>query len=128
MTVTWTSGYGPDVAEPVVEWGIKGGKRKLSPARTLTYGRNDLCGPPARTVGWRDPGYIHTSFLKELWPSSKYTYKVGHRLSNGAFIWSKEYHFKSSPFPGQDSLQHVVIFGDMGKVWSENHIIFLFFL
>ncbi|CAN7020481.1 hypothetical protein BRARA_F00920 [Brassica rapa] len=115
MTVTWTSGYGPDVAEPVVEWGIKGGKRKLSPARTLTYGRNDLCGPPARTVGWRDPGYIHTSFLKELWPSSKYTYKVGHRLSNGAFIWSKEYHFKSSPFPGQDSLQHVVIFGDMGK-------------
>ncbi|KAG2268197.1 hypothetical protein Bca52824_062752 [Brassica carinata] len=116
MTVTWTSGYGPAIAEPVVEWGIKGGKSKLSHARTLTYGPNDLCGPPARTIGWRDPGYIHTSFLKELWPSSKYTYKVGHRLSNaGAFIWSKEYHFKSSPFPGQDSFQHVVIFGDMGK-------------
>ncbi|KAG2323746.1 hypothetical protein Bca52824_006474 [Brassica carinata] len=115
MTVTWTSGYGPDMAEPVVEWGIRGGKRKLSPAGTSTFGRNDLCGAPARTVGWRDPGYIHTSFLKGLWPSSTYTYKVGHRLSNGAFIWSKEYRFKSSPFPGQGSLQNVVIFGDMGK-------------
>lgn len=32
-----------------------------------------LCaGPPARTVGWRDPGFIHTSFLKDLWPNSKY--------------------------------------------------------
>ncbi|KAJ4915701.1 putative inactive purple acid phosphatase 1 [Raphanus sativus] len=116
MTVTWTSGYAPDVAEPLVEGGIKGGKRKLSPASTLTFKRRDLCGAPARTVGWRDPGYIHTSFLKDLWPSSTYTYKLGHRLlSNGAFIWSKEYHFKSSPFPGQDSLQRVVIFGDMGK-------------
>ena len=27
---------------------------------------------PARTVGWRDPGYIHTSFLKELWPNKGY--------------------------------------------------------
>lgn len=29
-------------------------------------------GAPARTVGWRDPGYIHTSFLKELWPNAMY--------------------------------------------------------
>ena len=27
---------------------------------------------PARTVGWRDPGYIDTSFLKELWPNKGY--------------------------------------------------------
>ncbi|CAE5957399.1 unnamed protein product [Arabidopsis arenosa] len=115
MTVTWTSGYGLNLAEPIVEWGVKGGEPKLSPAGTLTFGRNSMCGAPARTVGWRDPGYIHTAFLKELWPNSKYTYRVGHRLSNGALIWSKEYQFKSSPFPGQNSLQQVVIFGDMGK-------------
>jgi hypothetical protein len=29
-------------------------------------------GAPARTVGWRDPGFIHTSFLKELWPNRVY--------------------------------------------------------
>lgn len=28
-----------------------------------------LTGAPARTVGWRDPGFIHTSFLKDLWPN-----------------------------------------------------------
>ena len=28
-----------------------------------------MSGPPARTVGWRDPGFIHTSFLWELWPN-----------------------------------------------------------
>ncbi|KAM7251251.1 hypothetical protein ACFE04_023134 [Oxalis oulophora] len=70
---------------------------------------------PAKTVGWRDPGYIHTSFLKELWPNLKYTYKLGHKLLNGTYIWSQEYQFTASPYPGQDSLQRVVIFGDMGK-------------
>ena len=33
-------------------------------------------GSPARTVGWRDPGYIHTSFLKELWPDALYASKL----------------------------------------------------
>lgn len=28
-------------------------------------------GAPVRT-GWRDPGYIHTSFMKELWPNAMY--------------------------------------------------------
>ena len=102
-------------------------------------------GAPARTVGWRHPGYIHTSYLKDLWPDSlyviflsylissgirinpatektwllqhcRYTYRLGHRLPNGSRIWSKSYSFKASPYPGQDSLQRVVIFGDMGKV------------
>lgn len=46
----------------------------------------------------------------------RYTYKLGHRLVNGTTIWSQEYQFKSSPYPGQNSVQRVVIFGDMGKV------------
>ena len=29
-------------------------------------------GAPASTVGWRDPGFIHTGFLKELWPNLVY--------------------------------------------------------
>ncbi|CAN6477187.1 unnamed protein product [Victoria cruziana] len=70
---------------------------------------------PARTVGWRDPGFIHTSFLKDLWPNSIYTYRLGHRLFNSSYIWSQVYHFRASPYPGQDTLQRVVIFGDMGK-------------
>ncbi|XP_073283037.1 probable inactive purple acid phosphatase 1 [Primulina huaijiensis] len=70
MTVTWTSGYSTDEAEPLVEWGKKGGEQMRSLAVTLTFDRNSMCGAPARTVGWRDPGFIHTSFLKDLWPNS----------------------------------------------------------
>ncbi|XP_024929268.3 probable inactive purple acid phosphatase 27 isoform X1 [Ziziphus jujuba] len=121
MTVTWTSGYNINEALPLVEWGLKGQiqtqtqTQTQTPAQTMTFHRNSMCGPPARTVGWRDPGFIHTSFLKDLWPSSLYSYKLGHRLLNGSFIWSKSYYFKASPSPGQESLQRVIIFGDMGK-------------
>ncbi|XP_023537346.1 probable inactive purple acid phosphatase 1 isoform X1 [Cucurbita pepo subsp. pepo] len=115
MTVTWTSGYGIDEAEPLVEWSQNGKDLMRSPAGTLTFDRNSMCGAPARTVGWRDPGFIHTSFLKELWPNNEYTYKLGHRLTNGSYIWSSTYKFRAPPYPGQNSLQRVVIFGDMGK-------------
>lgn len=115
MTVTWTSGYNIDEATPFVQWVSKGHKNKQSPAGTLTFDRSSMCGSPARTVGWRDPGFIHTSFLKDLWPNTIYTYKMGHLLSSGSCIWSKTYSFRSSPYPGQDSLQRVIIFGDMGK-------------
>ncbi|EEF51791.1 hydrolase, putative [Ricinus communis] len=111
MTITWTSGYNIDEAVPFVAWG------DLQCARccNMTFHRNSMCGSPARTVGWRDPGYIHTSFLKNLWPNTVFTYQIGHILSNGSYVWSKMYSFKSSPYPGQDSLQRVIIFGDMGK-------------
>ncbi|KAI8543978.1 hypothetical protein RHMOL_Rhmol08G0259300 [Rhododendron molle] len=114
MTVTWTSGYNIDEAIPFVEWGFKGDLQSRSPAATLTFNQMSMCGSPARTVGWRDPGFIHTSFLTGLWPNSMYTYRMGHLLSDGSYAWSKMYSFKSSPYPGQDSLQRVVIFGDMG--------------
>ena len=41
---------------------------------------------------------------------------MGHLLPNGSTVWSKMYSFKASPYPGQNSLQRVIIFGDMGKV------------
>lgn len=49
-------------------------------------------------------------------PIFRYTYKLGHRLFNGTIIWSQEYQFKAPPYPGQNSVQRVVVFGDMGKV------------
>ncbi|KAF8015947.1 hypothetical protein BT93_H1481 [Corymbia citriodora subsp. variegata] len=138
MTLTWTSGYGIAEAEPFVEWGHEGGEKMRSPAGTLTFDRRSMCAAPARTVGWRDPGFIHTSFLKELWPNSVCSlginenlcqsrseferlkeiflgYPLGHKLFNSSYIWSHKYRFRASPFPGQNSLQRVVIFGDMGK-------------
>lgn len=61
-------------------------------------------------------------FNCEYWSSdyaifpARYYYKIGHMLPDGKIVWGKFYSFKAPPFPGQKSLQRVVIFGDMGKV------------
>ncbi|PWA36823.1 purple acid phosphatase [Artemisia annua] len=78
MTVTWTSGYNIDEATPITEWGRKEQNKKLSPAGTLTFTCSSMCGAPARTIGWCDPGFFHTSFFKELWPNTMYEYRMGH--------------------------------------------------
>ncbi|CAO2162624.1 unnamed protein product [Urochloa humidicola] len=120
MTVTWTSGYDISEAYPFVEWGAVGGRRggaqpARSPAGTLTFNRGSMCGEPARTVGWRDPGFIHTAFMRNLWPNKEYYYKIGHELLDGSVVWGKPYTFRAPPSPGQNSLQRVIVFGDMGK-------------
>jgi hypothetical protein len=50
MTVTWTSGYNIKEAVPFVEWGEKGGRQFLSPAGTLTFDRNSMCGTLYATI------------------------------------------------------------------------------
>lgn len=44
MTVTWTSGYNIDEAIPFVEWGLNGQNQRQSPAGTLTFQQNSMCG------------------------------------------------------------------------------------
>lgn len=44
MTVTWTSGYDINEAVPFLEWGLKGETQTKSPAGTLTFSRNSMCG------------------------------------------------------------------------------------
>lgn len=44
MTVTWTSGYQINEAIPFVEWGSKGKTQVQSPAGTLTFGPDSMCG------------------------------------------------------------------------------------
>ncbi|KAF8013912.1 hypothetical protein BT93_I1694 [Corymbia citriodora subsp. variegata] len=152
MTVTWTSGYGIAEAEPFVYWSSHVTSLSSTLARFIqqilyclekmdhkfpTYPLFRILGAPARTVGWRDPGFIHTSFLKELWPNCNYVkprchfihyllclvfryyYRLGHELLNGSYIWSQNYRFRASPYPGQNSLQRAVIFGDMGKAEAD---------
>ncbi|CAO2202669.1 unnamed protein product [Urochloa humidicola] len=117
MTVTWTSGYDISEAYPFVEWGPVGGavQPARTPAGTFTFNRGSMCGEPARTVGWRDPGFIHTAFMRNLWPNREYFYKIGHELPDGTVVWGKSYTFRAPPTPGQNSLQRIIVFGDMGK-------------
>ncbi|KAF8766178.1 hypothetical protein HU200_007681 [Digitaria exilis] len=118
MAVTWTSGYDISEAYSFVEWGaVGGGSGQLArtPAGTLTFNRGSMCGEPARTIGWRDPGFIHTAFMRDLWPNKEYYYKIGHELQDGSIVWGKPYTFRAPTSPGQNSLQRVIVFGDMGK-------------
>lgn len=46
----------------------------------------------------------------------RYYYKIGHELSDGSVVWGKPYSFRAPPSPGQNSLQRIIVFGDMGKV------------
>lgn len=41
-------------------------------AQKYTKNHNLFAGAPAKTVGWRDPGYFHTSFLSGLSSNSLY--------------------------------------------------------
>ena len=70
MAVTWTSGYDISEAYPFVEWGAVQPAAR-SPAGTLTFSRGSMCGEPARTVGWREPGFIHSAFMRNLWPNKE---------------------------------------------------------
>ncbi|KAH9551242.1 hypothetical protein CY35_09G005100 [Sphagnum magellanicum] len=116
ITVTWTSGYSQSVAKPIVLWKSEDDTTwTTTPAVTLTFSKADMCGPPASTIGYRDPGFTHTGFLKNLGPDTTYYYKVGHKLKNGQYVWDIQRYFQSPPFPGEDSVQKIIIFGDMGK-------------
>ncbi len=52
-------------------------------AGTRSFAREDLCGKPASTVGFIDPGSVHSAVMRGLEPATAYTYRVGNA---GAYI------------------------------------------
>jgi len=65
-----------------------------SPATSLTFGKEDLCGEPAQSVGFMAPGYVHTAIMRGLAPATTYEYKVGDATQD---IWSTTYSFRTGP-------------------------------
>eukprot|EP01147_Barroeca_monosierra_P007619 gene7619-9881_t len=66
MRVTWNSAS-PDNA--VLIYGFEGTTHNFTlKPNTTTYSAEDLCGEPAKTQGWREPGYIHTVIITGLKP------------------------------------------------------------
>eukprot|EP00752_Nemacystus_decipiens_P007459 g6665.t1 len=63
-------------------------------AETSTYGREDMCGPPAMTKGFHDPGRLHTAVLSGLAPGQPYEYKAGDR---DAQEWGTSSFFYAAP-------------------------------
>ena len=71
----WTT---RDSAAPEAFWGTD--KHNLDnqvPGDSFSYTQADLCGAPATTDGWVDPGTLHKALFTGLAPNTRYYYKYG---------------------------------------------------
>lgn len=79
MLVQWTT---KNSSAPEVKWGSQPGKYPYSAAASsLTYTKDDLCGPPANAQGWLDPGTLHKAVITNLLPGQRHYYIYGDEVS-----------------------------------------------
>jgi len=95
-----------------VKWGFSPNNYTFSSwsVSSSSYTTKEMCGAPANSTGWMDPGMVHRATLSGLVPNQKYYYIYG----DSAFGWSEERWFYSPPPPYAESI-NVLAFGDMGK-------------
>lgn len=86
MRVQWTT---RDPGNPVVKWGSTSGHyTHTTPASSSSgYTVKEMCGPPANSVGWVDPGTFHSTVLRGLEPGRRYFYVVGDEVSWLTDLW-----------------------------------------
>ncbi|KAK9830188.1 hypothetical protein WJX72_010191 [[Myrmecia] bisecta] len=113
MVVQWTS---KDSQAPLVRWGSSPGKYDhLKKATSLTYTRDEMCGPPASTVGWVEPGLLHRATMTALKPAARYYYIYGDE-DHG---FSQEASFTSSPNVGPHTTVKFLAIADMGQAEAD---------
>ena len=66
-----------------------------------------MCGEPANSHGWKEPGFLQTAVLTDLEPSTKYYYRYGSDESG----WSPEYSFVSAPVTSAQSGIRLAAYG-----------------
>nr|WJJ62495.1 inactive purple acid phosphatase 2 [Fagopyrum tataricum] len=116
MRVMFVTGDG---RESFVKYGEKEDAMVAKAATTVVrYEREDMCDSPAnKSVGWRDPGFIHDGVMKDLKRGKRYYYQVG--SDSGG--WSRTYSFVSR---NEDSDETIAfMFGDMGTAAPYNTFI-----
>jgi hypothetical protein len=75
MRVEWTT---QDAGNPAVKWGTAPGDYPYATtASSSSYTVKDMCGPPANSIGWVEPGTFHSAVLGGLKPGARYYYVVG---------------------------------------------------
>jgi hypothetical protein len=106
MRIVWTTGKSQS---PMVKWGLQSKQYTLSAnAQTITYKQENMCGPRAKTTGWRDPGIFNKAILTNLQAGKIYYYIYGDSSAN---VWSQE---RILYVPHDNANTHVIIYGDMG--------------
>ena len=67
-----------DAPHPEVRWGAAADRlNRTAAADSSSYDADDMCGPPATTAGWLEPGLLHRALLTDLQPDTEYWYKYG---------------------------------------------------
>lgn len=86
MRVQWTT---RDPGNPVVKWGSTSGHyTHTTPASSSSgYTVEEMCGSPANSVGWFEPGTFHSTVLRGLEPGRRYFYVVGDKVSWVRDLW-----------------------------------------
>ncbi|KAI7845277.1 hypothetical protein COHA_001120 [Chlorella ohadii] len=105
-----------DRGHPSVRWGTASGSLEHSAAGdSLTYSRADMCGPPANTSGWMQPGWLHGAVMNGLQPATRYFYQYG----DEELGWSAEESFVSPPAVGPDSTVRLLAVADLGQAEAD---------
>jgi len=78
MRISWSSS---SIMNPSITIGISKDNsemyQSLPATSSITWAATDMCGPPATTFGYREPGYVHSVVVTDLTPGLSYTYSVG---------------------------------------------------
>ncbi|CAM9712469.1 unnamed protein product [Scytosiphon promiscuus] len=75
--------------------GIQGLSWQEAAAETsASYGPEDMCGAPASTKGFHNPGMLHSSVLRDLTPGQAYEYQPG---DSDAQEWGASSFFYAPP-------------------------------
>lgn len=80
MMVEWTTA---DATTPMVMYGTTNDSlaRTVS-ATTKTYNASSMCGSPANSTGYIDPGMLHSALLSNLSYNTRYYYQYGDTVSS----------------------------------------------
>jgi hypothetical protein len=116
MRASWTSSCSE---KPQVRWGTEPGQlTRTTPATSATYSADDVCGEPAKTMGWWEPHWQHTAVLdlttlvgdrsEPPRPRQTYFYQVA-----GCGLFSKVSTFQA-PVVGHQTTLTAVLTADMG--------------
>jgi len=115
MRVVWVT---RDAHKPKVLYGTRPNQCTASVhAKSTTYKRDQLCGAPATTSGWRDPGLIHSAVMTDLIPGVRYFYTYG-----DVYGMSEEKSFVAPlPAGARDGFSFFA-FGDMGTAEEDGSL------
>lgn len=80
LIAQWTT---RDAGRPVVRWGRVAGRTDQENGGSFgTYTQLQMCGAPANSTGWVDPGWLNYAALTGLQPGMRYFYTVGDPVSH----------------------------------------------